>query len=122
MRFEKPNAEQLAWRESVRRNGSIISGLSNVEIHHVIGRTAKVKDVGNLGHWFILGLDRQEHEWIGWGNEGLRLLKKACLDPDECFLDLSMMEFQKLLFAMTYERLRPNFPDGVYEAIMKWHR
>ena len=125
--FEQPNAEMKRWRDAVRASGSILSGLAAVEIHHIYGRTTKIKGVGNIGHAAILALDHVEHGWVDWGKEGLRLMKGSYLAyqgdelADQIF-DLSLLEFQKFLFAKTYDALRPELPDGVYDAIMSYHR
>ncbi len=56
-----PTAEQKRWREEVRELGCIISGeQGGVEIHHVLGATAKYNKE-EIGHEFILPLTGWYH-------------------------------------------------------------
>ena len=56
-------AAQLQWREWVRRQGCCVSNEDYaVQIHHVLGREAKSKGVGNIGHWYILPLSWRYHD------------------------------------------------------------
>jgi len=53
------------FEEKVRSLGSCISGAtSNVQIHHVLGETAKSNKV-HIGQYWILPLTAEEHELIG---------------------------------------------------------
>lgn len=137
MKFEKPNAKQEEWREMVRSGGSILSKYKPVQIHHVIGRTAKLKDTGNIGHWFILPLCNEEHLWVDWGVEGLRLMKERYTfghgDGIKTFkmiplVDMNMLEFQKFLFSRVVERwlsdicIEKYFDQSLYDSIQRWHR
>ena len=128
MNFDQPNAEQKLWRENVRQTGSIISGLSRVEIHHVLGRTAKIKGVGNIGHYFILPLDREEHSWIDWGKSGLKKLKDQYISyhgEQHVFEieDMTLLEFQKFLFARLCDHHNlPQIGDCYYDAIQEYHK
>jgi hypothetical protein len=64
-----PSAEQVRWRETVRRVGCIATGGVNAEptepgdiqIHHVLGQSAK-RDGEAIGHWFILPLHWRLHD------------------------------------------------------------
>ena len=127
MKGHQPNAEQKKWRENVRQTKSVVSGLSRVEIHHVLCRTAKIKGIGNIGHYFILPLDREEHSWIDWGQEGLKKLKDAYIDNHgpRYFYEIehmTLMEFQKFLFGRVCEKMEPQFSDDIFYAIQEWHR
>lgn len=56
-----PTEKQAAWREEVRALGCILTGdKSSVEIHHVLGATAKHNKT-DIGHWFILPLSGWYH-------------------------------------------------------------
>jgi hypothetical protein len=56
-----PTAEQKRWREEVRELGCIINGeKGGVEIHHVLGATAK-HNKQPIGHEFILPLSTWYH-------------------------------------------------------------
>lgn len=61
--MSNPTIKQLRFREYVRGLGCCVSPESwAIQIHHVIGRTAKVKGVGNIGHWFVLPLAWRYHD------------------------------------------------------------
>lgn len=128
MKFEQPNAEDKRWREAVGDWGvSILSKYRPIQIHHVIGRTAKIKGVGNIGHKFILPLCKEEHLWCDWGNEGLRLMKERVIHGHgeklrDDIEDLSFLELQKYLFKILCRHVRPNFEQDVYDAILAYHR
>lgn len=128
MNFEQPNAVQKAWRELVRANGCILSRYPHgITIHHVLGRTAKIKGIGNIGHAWILPLEHNSHLWVDWGAEGLRLMKEKFIhghgdSQADVIDDLTLMEFQKFLFAKVCEFVPPPFDDDVLEAIQGWHR
>ena len=56
-----PTVEQKRWREEVRELGCIISDeQGGVEIHHVLGATAKYNKE-EIGHEFILPLTGWYH-------------------------------------------------------------
>lgn len=56
-----PIASQLKWREEVRDLGCVISREQyGIEIHHVLGATAK-HNRQPIGHWFILPLTAWYH-------------------------------------------------------------
>ena len=56
-----PTAEQKRWREEVRELGCIISGeQGGIEIHHVLGATAK-HNKEDIGHELILPLTAWYH-------------------------------------------------------------
>ena len=61
--MSNPTASQVRWREYVRGLGCCVSQEDwKVQIHHVVGRSAKVKGVGNIGHWYVLPLAWQYHD------------------------------------------------------------
>lgn len=125
MKFDPPNAIQKLWREKVRVAGSCIDGGHNqIQIHHPFGRTARVKSVGNIGHFCILALDPYHHALIDKGSAGLRDLKNEYIayHPGVDLDDLSLHEFEKFLFAKSLTRLHPPFECDVYAAIMEYHR
>ena len=116
----------------VRGYGSIISGKSPAEIHHCIGRTAKIKiDLvsENIGHFFILPLTHEEHKMIDQGTVGLTVLKawfvqKNFINSHDAIQlnDLSLHEFEKHLFKRMTKRLAPNFDKKFTEGILAWTR
>ena len=127
MRVEQPNAIQKLWREKVRAKGSCIDGgTHHIQIHHPFGRTAKIKSVGNIGHFCILAFDPYQHALVDKGEAGLRDLKNDYLfyhPGEEDQVDpLSLHEFEKYLFAKSLNRISPPFDCQVYAAIMEYHR
>ncbi len=127
MHFEAPNAEQKRWRDQIGEQASILSGYRPIQIHHVIGRTAKIKGIGNIGHLFILPLCKEEHYWIDWGNNGLKLMKERYLsyhgiEDSEKISDMNLLEIQKFLFGKLCRQLKPNFGKEFYDEILRWHR
>lgn len=121
----QPNAEQRRWRELVRKEGSVLTRLGSCEIHHPIGRTAKIKGVGNIGHWFILALTPDEHRWIDQGNAGLDRLKDNYrlwnMIPGE-LEDFTLHEFEKFLFKRMCRKFNLPFEADIYHAIMEYKR
>ena len=102
-----PNAAQKRWREKVRGLGSIISGGPAV-IHHCVGRTAKHNKI-HIGHWWIVPLTDKEHKDLHAGR----------LDTPQ----ISRKEAEKYLFDRAVKRLgADDLPEGVYDAIMEYHR
>lgn len=58
-----PTASQCRFMRYMAELGCCISPeMWRVQIHHVVGRSAKVKGVGNIGHWFILPLAWRYHD------------------------------------------------------------
>lgn len=93
----------------MRAIGSILSGNTyGIEIHHCVGRTA-VHNKVHVGHWFILPLTHDEHEWIA-DSPWRRQLEKALW----CLVVEKWGEIHK-------DRLYP-FENDVFRAIMNYHR
>ena len=63
MKNDPPNKAELTWREIVRSHGCVLDMGNPVQIHHVVGRTAKHNRV-DIGHWFILPVSEQAHREI----------------------------------------------------------
>ena len=127
MKFQQPNAVQKVWREQVRSNGSCIDGgHRHIQIHHPFGRTAKIKSVGNIGHFCIIAVDHIQHTLIDKGSGGLRQLKDEYLfhhpGEEDQVNPLSLHEFEKYLFAKSLNRMKAPFGCDVFAAIMEYHR
>lgn len=61
--MSNPTAKQIRFREYMRDLGCCVSGEDwIVQIHHVLGREAKSKGVGNIGHWYVLPLAFMYHD------------------------------------------------------------
>lgn len=63
MKNDPPNKAEREWREAVRGQGCILDYPGPVEIHHVVGRTAKHNKV-DIGHWFILPVSSEAHREV----------------------------------------------------------
>jgi len=117
----QPNAEQKRWRELVRKEGSALTGERPCQIHHPIGRSAKVKGVGNIGHWYVLALTVDQHRLIDAGQYGLEVLKGQYWQPADV-AEMTLHEFEKFLFKRMCRKFKLPFEADVYQAIMDWHR
>lgn len=58
-----PNAEQIRWREEVRKMGCLYRYPGSVEIHHILGASAK-QDGVPIGHLAILPVTNQAHREV----------------------------------------------------------
>lgn len=99
----QPTAEQKRFRENLR---SLYPGF---EIHHIFGRTAKIKGVGNIGHWGIIAMP-PDHD--------LGIIKK--LNHGE------RKPYEKALFTRQMRRYAMRYgavpvPDDVMREIQAWH-
>tara|TARA_B100000073_G_C23735323_1_gene572005 strand:- start:574 stop:975 length:402 start_codon:yes stop_codon:yes gene_type:complete len=127
VKFQKPSKELERWREAVRGLGSIISHQKNgIQIHHPIGRTAKVKGVGNVGHFFILPLTHWEHTYIHQGKFGLDVLRHDWLafnndKHDDEMQKFTRLDLEKFLFARVCNKLDCPSPEAV-TAIMDYRK
>ena len=100
--------------EAVRELGSVISGEPAL-IHHCIGRSAKIKGVGNIGHWFLLPLTDQEHKDL---HNGIMIWEQS--HPDLGIETRKQFEktafYEVMLFAVSDDRP----PKAVIDAITDW--
>jgi hypothetical protein len=56
-------AKQIRFREYMRDLGCCVSSEDwNVQIHHIFGRSTKVKGVGNIGEWAMLPIAWRYHD------------------------------------------------------------
>ncbi len=107
-----PTTAQKEWREEVRELGCIISGeKGGIEIHHVLGATAKHNKVP-IGHEFILPLT----PWYHRLNPVLNVTDNKHLF--ELNFDTQVGLFDKLmeLYVFHYEKPVPLAPE-VIDAI-----
>ena len=56
-----PTAQQKRWLQAV---AELSPGM---QIHHPVGATAKIKGVGNIGHWWLVPVDEISHRDIHAG-------------------------------------------------------
>jgi len=112
-----PTAAQKRWMEAVRELGSVISGCPAV-VHHAIGRSAKIKGVGNLGHWFLIPLTDKEHRDL---HNGWNIWEQSHPDMFE-----TRKEFEKGAFKYDVLDKLLDIPDeftyDIHYAIMEYHR
>lgn len=107
-----PSASQKKWREEVRELGCIIErSKGGIEIHHVLGATAKHNKVV-IGHWFILPLTGWYHRENPILNvtDNKKLFEANFGSQVELFIQL--LE----LYEFHYEKPHP-VPAEVVEAI-----
>ena len=103
------------WMTQVAESGSIVSGDSEVILHHCAGVSAKSNKVC-VGPFWILPLTPQEHDWIH--RDLLRFKSEAFIWGDE-----TRKEVEKMLFKTLVEKIgQGEMPDEVYQAIEGWRR
>jgi len=62
MNNEKPTkAEEKAWLSRVAEHGCVITGQSNIQLHHCVGREGKHNKF-HIGRWFVLPLAFELHD------------------------------------------------------------
>ena len=102
-----PTAAQKRWREAIRTKAQEVEG-GNLEIHHPIGASAKIKGVGNIGHWWVIPVDAQSHKDIHAGKFGS--MRKS----------VEKEIFESVLNVMSGD---PDFPpQDAIDAIRDYHR
>jgi hypothetical protein len=105
VKSDPPSAEQKRWRETVRSQGCIFGYEdSEVQIHHVVGRTAVYCKIP-IGHWFIIPCTEAGHR---------ELEKLSHQEQKRYFLTVcrhQLARFQPLPFSA-----------DVMWAIMDWRR
>lgn len=125
MKFEKPNAREKEWRESVRLIGSIITGSNQCLIHHIVGRTAR-HNKQKVGHLLILPLTPAEHILIDYGQFGLKELKDSYNDNhggnNKEIGPMSFREFQIYLFSRVCQVTKFPFSEQTYQTCLDYHR
>ena len=120
-------AKQKRWLELVAyRLPCIVSGetYSN-QIHHCLGRTAKVKGVGNIGHWFILPLAWEYHDVASNSEYNVTHHKQAFADRFGTEKDLFIDVINKLEFLAEYDKsinLKDFPPQEAVDAILNYTR
>ena len=124
--MNNPTASQKRFMENMRKLGCCVSVEDwHVQIHHMLGRTAKVKGVGNIGHWAILPLSWRFHDVHS--NDPLNVThhKYAFEDRFGTQVDNYLQCLHKLRYlAKTDKSIDPaDFPpDNVVKAIKEWRR
>jgi len=98
----QPTAKQKNWREDVRAQGCILRLEGPVQIHHVVGRTARHIKI-HVGHWFLLPVSEEGH----------REVEKMSKDEQK---DLFMRVCSRHIYGM---RKLP-FDADVLFAILDW--
>jgi hypothetical protein len=112
-----PTASQKAWREAVRELGCVIDkSKGGIEIHHVLGATAKHNKV-DIGHWFILPLSSWYHRENPTLNvtDNKRLFEANFGTQVQLFMGLIMQ------YEFIHERVAP-VPAEVIDAIRSLER
>ena len=89
-------------------------------IHHPIGRTAKIKGVGNIGHWFLVPIQASLHDALHAGN--LQQVKDSYWNERVDVEDMTRLEFEKHIFDELCESIGVGIPDDVMKAILEYHR
>ena len=103
------------WMTQVADSGSIVSGDSEVILHHCAGVTAKSNKV-LVGPFWILPLTPQEHDWIH--RDLLRFKAEAFIWGDETRKEVEIMSIEQLV-----EKIgQGEMPDQVFEAIKGYSR
>ena len=104
MKTDPPNAAEKRWREMVREQGCILGYPGPVEIHHVVGRTAKHQKI-EIGHWWILPVSPLAHAMVGGSRkqEQKDLFMEVCGNHVQMYGDLPV-------------------PAAALWAIWDWHR
>ena len=120
-------AKQKRWLKLVaERLPCIVSGESySKQIHHCLGRTAKVKGVGNIGHWFILPLAWEYHDVASNSEYNVTHHKQAFTDRFGTEKDLFMDVVYKLGFLAKWDKSinTDDFPpQEVVDAILNYTR
>lgn len=112
-----PSASQKQWREEVRALGCIITGeKDSVEIHHVLGTTAKHKKI-DIGHWFILPLS----EWYHRKNPALNVTDHKKLFEETFGNQVSLFDRLLEIYEFHYGK-KPPLEDSVIWAIRDLER
>ena len=120
-----PTAAQKKWRSKVADLGCVVCGSTQVQIHHVLGATAKHNKI-HIGEWFILPLHPINHSYIDQGIKGLNSLKSDAISryDEETLVDpMSLHDFEKYLFGKVLRKLQDRpFGQDVINAISEWSR
>ena len=107
-----PSASQLKWREEVRSLGCVVSrDPYGVEIHHVLGATAK-HNRQPIGHWFILPLTA----WYHRENPVLNVTDNKKLFEVNYGSQVELFNQLLDLYRFTYDK-EPAIPQAVITAI-----
>ena len=62
MMNEKPTKpEEKSWLQRIADHGCVITGQSNIQLHHCVGREGK-QDKYHIGRWFVLPLAFELHD------------------------------------------------------------
>ena len=95
-----PNAAQKVFRENLRE---LFPGV----IHHCVGATAKIKGVGNIGHWWIVSVPVDRHNKIHASGKMRKTMEKA------------LFKYQMTQYFEHY--LEMPVANDVLQAIEDWH-
>ena len=114
-----PTAAHKKWYDLIANEGSVISRYRPIIIHHPEGATARVKPVGNIGHWYVIPLAHDEH--MALHRNDLKPLFDSHEDWTGCDChDMTRREFEKHLFARMCKKFVLPFSGQIYQAIMEY--
>ncbi len=104
-----PTAAQKKWREEIRELGCIVHGdKGEIEIHHVLGATAKHNKVA-IGHWFILPLTG----WFHRLNPELNVTSRKRAFEINFGSQVSLFDKLMLQYEFVYEKCVPLDPEVI---------
>lgn len=104
----EPTAEQRRWMGKVAGLGSLI-GYGKTEIHHPIGKAARIKGVGNIGNWFVICITRDHHLILH--AQGRKAFEKVTGHSEKELFEKTCSRMEKLPFS-----------QEIYNEIMKYHK
>ena len=115
----RPTAAHKKWYDLIANEGSVISRSRPVFLHHPEGAMAKIKSVGNIGHWYVIPLAYDEHYALHRGDLYPLFTSFEHWTGRDCG-DMSRREFEKHLFARMCKKFVLPFSDEIYQAIMEY--
>lgn len=111
----QPNAAQKRWMDEVAKVGPIVNGSGRLELHHVVGVTAKHNKVA-IGHYWLLPLPSELHALTGTPEFDERVFG---------FVLGGRFDAEKLLFQNLLKKI-PRWADhlepSVYNSILGYQR
>lgn len=116
MMNEKPTkAEEKAWLSRVAEHGCVVTGQSNIQLHHCVGREGKHNKF-HIGRWFVLPLAFELHDVSSDNALNITHRRKEFVNTygTECYL------FSDLCMEMGVDTLP--FGADVFDAILRCGR
>jgi len=103
-----PNASQKRWLDKVAGLGPI-GNYGPVELHHFLPATTQVKGIGNIGHFSIIPISREDH--LTRHLKGRLAFKEAT------------GKTEKEMFIEVCKRVEDlPFGNDIYSAILDYHK